>query len=283
MGDKRVAENCKFLTLDNGTELPYCEFGEENEEVIVTGAFYFITFNAFLKALAKKYHVYGFIMRMSADGNETEFNEEGTVNWARQWGKEVYEATQKLNLTKYNFVGKCHGVIPGWYIMKEHQEALLSLSSISQALHLSEQDSDQWFELQKKEGPQFALRTLKKHKLLPLKVEEAKTVGSTGTVGDMKVDPKMGYYGSHAEAVFNSYEEVKEFYPTIKTPVLHLFATEDVLYWDFKTSNDAAMHQIPGSRSVLLQGERHLLEMDIPNRLAREVDFFIEGTKLAYE
>ena len=281
--DKRLAENGKSVTLDNGQEVLYCEFGEENEEVIVSGAFYFITFNTFLKALAKDYHVYGFVMRTSVEGVETELNEDGTTNWVRQWGKEIYEATQKLGLAKFHYVGKCHGVMPGWYMVKNHPEVLLSMTSISQTLHTCDQGEDKWTELQQTEGPQFTLRTLKKHKLLPIKVKEAQIVGTTGTVGENKLDPRVGYYGSHAEAAFDSYEEVKAFYPTIKTPVLHVFATDDILYWDFKEANEFAIYNIPGSRTVILQGERHLMEMDMPVKLAREVAVFIEGLKLAYE
>ena len=281
MESRYVAENCKAVTLDNGREMLYCEFGEENEEVIVSGAFYFHTFNKFLKELAKKYHVYGFVMRTSGEGEF--FDKDGDVNWVRQWGEEIYQATQKLGLKDFHYVGKCHGIMPGWYMMKEHPEVLLSMSSISQSIHICEQDEDQWSELQKTEGPKFMLRALKKHNLLAEKVKEAQLVQTTGTVGENPVSPKVGYYGSHAEAVCDSYEEVKEFIKTIKTPVLHIYPTEDILYNDFKTANEAAMYLVPGARTVLLQGERHLMEMDMPKRLAREVDFFIEGTKLEYE
>lgn len=281
MENRLVAENCKAVTLDNGREMIYCEFGEENEEVIVTGAFYFHTFNKFLKELAKKYRVVGFVMRTSGDGEI--FDKDGDVNWTRQWGEEIYQATQKLGLEKFHFVGKCHGIMPGWYMMKEHPEVLLSMSSISQSLHAYEQDKDDWTAKQKELGPKFMLQALKRHDLLPEKVKEAQLVQSTGTVGANPVDPKVGYYGSHAEEICDSYEEVKEFIKTIKTPVLHLYPTDDILYWDFKTANEAAMYEVPGAKTVLLQGERHLLEMDIPKLMAREVMFFIEGTKLERE
>jgi len=298
MKDRKLAENGKFVTLDNGMQMGYCEFGEENEEIIVVGAFYYISFNIFLKILAKKYHVYGVLMRMGGEG--TERNADGTVNWIRQWGVDTYQVTQKLGLKKFHFVGKCHGVMPGWYMIKEHPEVILSMSSISQSMHVCDADSNLWFELLAKEGPLFALRGIKKTKLLALKAEEAKIAGltlalsqtenvpvpetdETDYVPEPPKDPSLGYYGSHAEAMFNSREEVKEFMENIKTPVLHVFPTEDVLHWDFKTANITAAHIIPGARSVFLQGERHLIEMDMPELLAREVDFFIQGTKLPYE
>lgn len=281
--DKRVAENCKKVTLDNGTVIPYCEFGEENEEVIITGAIYFITFNEFLKELAKKYHVYGFIMRIGENGTETEKNPDGTVNWTRQWGLEIYEAAKKAGLKKYHFVGKCHGAMPGWYLMAEHPEVLLSMSSISASLHACPPDSDQWTERQKTDGPKFALNAMKKKSNLPKKVAEAKTVGNTGFQGSEAL-AAMAKYGSHSEEVFyGDYDKVKEFIKTIKVPTLHLFASDDLLYYDFKSSNEYAMYNIPGGRFVMLQGERHLMEMDMPKRLAHQVEYFLEDVKDPYE
>ena len=275
--DKRVAENCKKITLDNGVTIPYCEFGEENEKVIVTGAIYFITFNEFLKELAKKYHVYGFIMRLDGDGEEK--NPDGSINWTRQWGKDIYDATQKLGIDKFNYVGKCHGVMPGWYMVKEHPEVLTSMSSISASLHACPQDSDEWTERQKTDGPKFALATMKKKENFPKKVAEAQTVGNTGFQGAQAVSD-MAKYGSHAEEVFyGDYEAVKAFLPTIKTPVLHLFASEDLLYYDFKTSNEYAMYHVPGGRFVMLQGERHLMEMDGNYQHNRSPDTNTCGTR----
>jgi hypothetical protein len=65
--------------------------------------------------------------------------------------------------------------------------------------------------------------------------------------------------------------------------VLQVFATEDIFYWDWKTAHESSFYGIPGARTVLLQGERHLMEMDMPELLAKEVDFFIERTKMDYE
>ena len=45
-----------------------------------------------------------------------------------------------------------------------------------------------------------------------------------------------------------------------------MFGTEDILYHDFYKANIEGMHLIPGVRTVLLQGEKHLLEMDMPKR-----------------
>lgn len=279
--DPRVAENCKKVTLDNGIDIPYCEFGEENEDIIITGAVYFITYNEFLKELAKKYHVYGFIMRLDGEGDEK--NPDGSINWTRQWGKDIYEAAKKLGLNRYHYVGKCHSAMPGWYIIKEHPDCLLSMTSISASLHAFPPDADQWTERQKADGPKFALNSMKKKQNLPKKVAEAKTVGNTGFQGSQALS-NMAKYGSHSEEVlFGDYAAVKEFIATIKTPVCHIFASDDILYYDFKSSNEYAMYHTPGAKFVMLQGEKHLMEMDMPVLLAREVCFFIEGTTLKYE
>ncbi|MBQ9066906.1 MAG: hypothetical protein IJ133_05215 [Clostridia bacterium] len=281
--DKRVAENCKKVTLDNGTIIPYCEFGEENEEVIVTGAVYFITVNEFLKELAKKYHVYGFIMRIEENGTETEKNEDGSINWLRQWGLEIYESARKLGLNQYHYLGKCHGAMPGWYIAAEHPEALISLTSISASFHCSPQDQDQWTERQKTDGPKFALNAMRKKSNLPKKAAEAKTVGNTGFQGEGAL-AAMAKYGSHSEEVFfGDYDKCKEFYDNLKLPICYIFAVDDLLYYDFQTSNEYVLYHTNRGKFVMLDNERHLMEMDIPKKLAAECLFFLEETKMKDE
>lgn len=282
--DVRVAENCKKVTLDSGTVLPYCEFGEENEEVIVTGAVYFITFNEYLKALAKKYHVYGFIMRIGEDGTETEKNPDGSVNWTRQWGKEVYEATQKLGLSQFHFVGKCHGVMPGWYMAAEHPEVLSSIVSISSSLHCAPRDDSQWSKRQKEDGPKFALAMMNKKANLVKKAAEAKTVGNTGFQGEGAL-AAMAKYGEESEQVFyGDYEKCKELLGKIKFPICYIFAQNDLLYYDWKTAHEYAMYHSAGKyKFVMLGGEVHLMEMDMPVKLASETLYFLEQTKMKYE
>lgn len=278
--DVRVAENCKKVTLDNGTVLPYCEFGEENEEVIVTSAIYFITFNDFLKQLAKKYHIYGFIMRVGEDGNETERNEDGSINWLRQWGLEIYQATQKLGIEKFHYCGKCHGVMPGWYMAVEHPEVLESIISISASFHCCPQDQDQWTERQKTEGPKFALNSMRKKENLAKKAAEAKVVGNTGFQGSAALSA-MAKYGSHSEEVFyGDYDKCKEFYSNLQIPVCYIFAVDDLLYYDFKSSNEYVLYHTNRGKFVMLDNERHLMEMDIPVKLAAECTFFLDELKL---
>jgi len=287
--DKRIGENGKYVMLDNGMRLSYCEFGEENEEVIVTGAVYYHTFLPFMKELAKKYHIYGVVMRLGDDCEvpefNTQFNADGSVNWARQWGEDVYQFTRAIGLEKFHYVGKCHGALPGWYLQKEHPDTLLSLSSLNITLHAFERESNRWYELQEEEANEFMLRGLKKHHLLGLKGQEAMLVGFTPGVSTAGVPgmSSMKEVGFNPEVIYDSFDEVKEQIKTMETPVLQILVTDDPLYWDYKNSNDYAVDNMRGARSVILQGERHLTEMDMPKLLAREVVFFIEGTKLPFE
>lgn len=43
MEANKIQGEAKSLLLDNGVELTYCERGEQNEEVLMTGAFYLHT------------------------------------------------------------------------------------------------------------------------------------------------------------------------------------------------------------------------------------------------
>ena len=85
MEANKIKGEAKSLILNNGVELTYCELGKDNKEVIVSGAFYFHTFMPVLEELAKKFHVYGVVMRM--DGKVTEHQPEaqaiGYVNGVR--------------------------------------------------------------------------------------------------------------------------------------------------------------------------------------------------------
>lgn len=276
--DKRVAKNCHAVTLDSGVTLPYIELGEENSEVLVTGAAYFITFNQVLDDLAKDYHVYGFIMRSAADPDEPGevFDEDGDVLWTRQWGMDLYNATQKLGLDQFHYVGKCMGVQPGYWLLRNHPEVLLSFSSISQTMHCVDADADNWNRLQKEEGDKFSLRTMRKKSGFALKAQEVATIGMNP---GMASGSKANLYGSHAELNCDSREECIELLKNNEVPMFYLFPTDDILYTDFQSANLWAFNNTKNSRTVLLQGERHLFEMDIPHTLAHEVLCFLDGLK----
>lgn len=282
MRDKRVAFECEAVTLDNGYVLPYFELGQENEKKVVIGAFYYYTIMDFLHELAKNYHVYAIVMRQ--DGPGELFDADGDINWAKQWGKDIYEVTQKLGVDKFHFVGKCHGAIPGYWLIKEHPECVETFVSIGSTPHALPQDQNRWVEGAANEGPSFMLKALKSHHRLPEKVAEMQAIGATSgnTAGlsSALAASKLAYYGAHTEGIFdNDYEAVKQFISEIKTPIMYLFGTEDILYYDYKSANDYAVFNTPNARTVYLQGERHLMEMDCPDKMAYETYCFIESVK----
>jgi len=100
------------VTLDNGAELTYCELGQDHQEILVTTAFYFHTFMPVVEELAKRFHVYALIMRF--DGPTDQLNADGTTNWARQWGKDLYDFCVK----------KEDGTLYGWSEKNQRREGL---------------------------------------------------------------------------------------------------------------------------------------------------------------
>lgn len=283
MEANKVSKNGRSVVLDNGLEVTYCEFGEENKEVVLSGALYFHTFTPVLEELAKRYHVYGVVMRTGGEG--TELNADGSVNWGRQWGWEMAEFAKAMGIEKFHYVGKCHGTIPGWYMIKEHPEMLETFCSFYMAPHLCPRNSRQWIEIPKAEGPMGMLkRTMRKQENIPLKIAEVQTLGVSAAGGPEVGAPELesGKYGDAPELIWNSSEDCERDMKNIKTPVLFVFGTEDILFHDYYDSNLKAMQIIPRAKTVLLQGERHLMEMDCPDRMASEAFFFIDESKKNY-
>lgn len=276
MEANKVSKNGKAIVLSNGLEITYCEFGEQNDEVVLSGAFYFHTFTPVLEEMAKKYHVYGVVMRMAGDA--TEYNADGSVNWGCQWGKDMFHFARELGIKKFHYVGKCHGTNPGWYMVKEHPEMLDTFSSFYMAPHLCPRTSNLWNELPK---PELMQRSMRKQENLPLKLAEVKTLGAGGGP-EAGESSEVGSYGDAPERIWDSLEECEADMKAVKTPILFLFGTDDVLFHDYFDSNIKIMQLIPRAKSVLLQGERHLMEMDCAERMAREAMFFIEESKKNY-
>lgn len=78
MEANKIKGVAKSLMLDNGVELTYCERGEEHDEVLICGAFYFHTFLPVVELMARRYHVYGVVMRF--DGAADELEPDGTTH-----------------------------------------------------------------------------------------------------------------------------------------------------------------------------------------------------------
>ena len=276
METNKIKGEAKSLILDSGIELTYCERGEENPEVIVCGAFFFHTFMPVIEKLAEKFHVYGVIMRF--DGKSTEKNSDGTTNWSRQWGSDVYNFAKKLDLSKFHYVGKCHGTVPGWYLVKHYPEMLKSFSSFFLAPHTKNQNSNQWFELlAKKDLTAMMSAALRKPEIgTKIKMAEMATVGKV----DATIIPK--YAADFTKNIWSSIDECVENLKNIEVPIEYLFGSEDLFFQDHFDSNIFAMMNTKNSRSIILGGERHLMEIDCPERVANEVLKFIDESKNNY-
>ena len=107
MEANKIKGESKSIVLDNGAELTYCEYGKENKEVLIAGAFYFHTLMPVIEGLAKRYHVYGVVMRF--DGITDELNPDGTTHWGRQWGKDLYDFSQKHTAVRTLILFVCVG------------------------------------------------------------------------------------------------------------------------------------------------------------------------------
>lgn len=277
MEANKVSENCKAVVLPNGVELTYCEFGEEHSEVVISGAFYFHTFTPVLEELAKRYHVYGVVMRFA--GKATELNEDGSTHWGRQWGEDIYQFAKALGIEKFHYVGKCHGTNPGWFMVKNHAEMILSFCSFYLVPHLLPQNSNLWVEIPAKQGLIAHVKaTMRKEESFPIKMAELQTIGKSGT--DTDVDKISARYASCPEQYWDSKEECEEFIRNMDIPLCLCFGTDDILFQDYYDSNIKVMLEAKRARTVIIQGERHLMEIDCPARVAREMAFFIEESKM---
>lgn len=273
MEANKIKGEAKSIVVENGLELTFCEYGTENDGILLTGAFYYDTAIPLMEELGKRYHVYGMVMRF--DGPCEELNSDGSVNWARQWGRDMYYFARALGLDKFTYFGKCHGSIPGWFLVKEHPEMLECFFSFFMAPHLKPQTSAKWAALMA-QGPQMLGAGLRKKELLPWKVEEMKTIGGTS-----RADIIMAY-GAAPEKIWPTLDDCEQALQTMTIPVGYCFGTHDLVNEDFYDANLYAVYNTRGARSIFLQGECHFMEMDCPQRIADELHSFIETSKKDY-
>lgn len=276
MEANKIQGEAKSLQLDYGVELTYCERGEEHEEVLLTGAFYFHTAMPVMELLAKRYHVYGVVMRL--DGNATELNADGTINWSRQWGRDIYEFAKAKGLSRFRYFGKCHGTVPGWYLVKEHPEMLEAFASFFLAPHVLGQDSDTWFEMAAKQG----LAGMMSAALRKPKSGTQKKVTEINALGEKLDLSQVSDYAAKPEKIWDSIDDVRDCLLNLNVPVGFLFANEDPVFNDYKTSNIWAMLNARHARTVILNGEKHLMELDSPERVANECFKFFDEAAIDY-
>ena len=255
------------ILLDNGVELTYCELGQENAEIMLFPGFYFYTFYDVAKILAQKYHVYCVVMRFN--GKETQ-TADGKNQWHLQWGEDIYQFCLAKNLTKFHYFGKCHGTIPGWYLAKYHPEMMETFCSFTLAPHVYRPEDNVWVTNLAKGAPGL-MEAMRDPSKFPRKAYEVQKLGADFS------SPVIPEFGGSPEKYFSSSEELQNFLTTeISVPVCYLFGSADPLFHDFESSNIWAMLHTKNSRSVILEGERHLMECDDPEMIAWEAFKFIE-------
>ena len=248
MEPNKVSKNCKSIVLDNGLELTYCEFGEQNKEIMITGAFYFHTFTPVVEALAGKYHIYGVVMRLN--GESTEKNADGSTNWSRQWGEDVYQFAKALKIDKFHYIGKCHGTNPGWYMFKEHPDMMETFCSCYLVPHLCGRTSNLWTEIPATQGQQVFLgMNMRKPEGVPKKLAEIQSLGP----GALAEAAEAGIYAESPELIWNSIEECEADISTYKMPICFMFGTDDLLFQDYYDSSMKAFKIVPKSKTVLFQ------------------------------
>lgn len=277
----KIAKNAKSVVTEDGITLTYCEFGEENEDVILSGAFYFHTWLPVLEMLGKQYHVYGIVMRYG-DGEGTEFNPDGTIHWSRQWGDDIYKFARALGIQKFHYLGKCHGTLPGWYMAKNHPDMIQSLCSFYLAPHITEPDGNQWGEALKSSRETLVQKVMRHTETgVPKKMAELKSL-SAGPEGYGQTPPDTRYISS-SNLMWDSNAECEAFLKEMETPVCYMFGTEDILFQDWESNNMKVIAETNRAKAILLQGEKHLMELDCPERIASECSFFIQETMKHYD
>lgn len=273
----KIKGEAKSLKLENGVVLTYGERGEENKEIIITGAFYHHTFMPVVEELAKRYHVYAVVMRLSGPGDQ--LNEDGSIHWGKQWGKDIYDFSCKLGIEKFHYVGKCHGTIPGWWLVKNHPEVLLDFCSFFLGPHTKPANSDHWCELLKsgdsKPMIQASIRNIESG--LKKKQEEMESIGNVS-------NPAILTYGGFAEKLWdNDIQAIEQTLRNTNVKIGYLFGSEDPLFLDHYDSNMYLPFITKGCHFTILQGEKHLMELDCPDRVANEAFFFIEQAHKNYQ
>lgn len=276
MEANKIKGEAKSIILDNGIELTYCEKGVQNKEVLLCGAFYFHTFMPVVELLAEKYHVYGIVMRL--DGKADELNSDNTINWTKQWGKDFYNFVKKLNINKFHYFGKCHGTVPGWYFVKNHPEMLITFSSYFLAPHILEQTANQWFELMQGNNPTEMMKAAlrKPEKGIKAKMEE---MASLGKIDFGSVE---NYAGNFSKYLWDSKGDCINTLKTTNVPIEYLFGTEDIFFKDHYDSNMFAIMNTNNAKTVFLGNEKHLMELDCPEKIASEVFYFINEVEKNY-
>lgn len=272
MEANKVAKNGKSVVLKNGIEITYCEFGEENKEIMVMGEFYFHSFIPMMEELAKRYHVYGVVMSSRDASQCTEFADDGEINWPYQWGKDIYDFAQEMNLGKFIYVGKCHGSVPGWYLMEQHPEVLnafipISLPPMDRNPKPLSPERLESLRLQREDPRTWVAGMVRKPENIEVKLKEMRTINVGGVMAAKHRMP--------LEA-FKTNDDLFTFFENIQVPMMYMSGTDDEGFKNGYEMISKMAILIPGIKVVLYYGERHFIEMDIPKKLADDIFLFLD-------
>ena len=231
-----------------------------------------------VEGLAKRYHVYAIVMRF--DGKTDCLNDDGTTHWAKQWGKDIYDFSQEMGIERFHYIGKCHGTIPGWWLFKEHPEVLIDFSAFFLGPHTLPSNSNKWTELltsgNMKEMMAVAMKNVESG--LKKKMEEMKCIGpNAGGEATMK-------YGGYPEMIWdNDIKTMEEDLRNATVPIGYLFGSDDPLFRDHYDSNMRLPFITKNCHFTILNGEKHLMELDCPERIVDEAFFFIDQAHKKYD
>ena len=231
-----------------------------------------------VEGLAKRYHVYAVVMRF--DGPGEELNEDGSINWAKQWGKDIYEFSVKMGIKRFHYVGKCHGTVPGWYLVKNHPEVLIDFCSFFLGPHILPKNSNIWADKMAsgnmKELMAMSMRNVESG--IKKKMEELKCIGPNAN------NPATLEYGGYPEKIWdNNVEAIEKDLNNTKVPIGYLFGTLDPLFQDFYDCNMKLPFITKGCHFTILEGECHLMELDCADRVVDEAFSFIDQAHKKYD
>ena len=94
-----------------------------------------------------------------------------------------------------------------------------------------------------------------------------------------ELDASAGTYASSPQLLWDSLEECEEDMRKLEVPVYFLFGSDDIVFHDHYDSNMYIKDVARGCKFKIIPGERHLMELDCPKRVAEEAFAFIDEIK----
>jgi len=87
--------------------------------------------------------------------------------------------------------------------------------------------------------------------------------------------PGISRYARASRQLAVGIDDCREALLNLDVPVCYMFGSEDPVFADHLDSSIWAIKHTRHTRTVILNGERHLMEIDAPERVAQEcIDFF---------